>query len=100
MKIDPDKSKYHEAPEARKEFNRAELRSLRLLLRRLRFLENQIRKNGGLQSENGSGGAAFAEWEAEALVWIMTEVGFLPEDEEEGEGITYRDGTKVSRNAG
>lgn len=79
MKVDVSRSVYHEAPEARKEFSRRELRSLRLLLRRLRFLEAQVRETGGLESGSGSGGAAFAEWEVEALEWILTEVGFLPE---------------------
>lgn len=79
MKIDPTLSAYHEAPEAREDFNRTELRSLRLLLRRLRFLEAQVRETGGMADGQGSGGAAFAEWEIEALEWILTEVGFLPE---------------------
>jgi hypothetical protein len=103
MKIDVNQSKYHEAPEARREFNRAEIRSLRLLLRRLRFLEAQVREGGGLSSGSGSGGAAFAEWEVEALEWIMTEVGFLADrdsDDDDDEGITYSDAIPVSRNAG
>ena len=79
MKIDPTLSAYHEAPEAREDFNRTELRSLRLLLRRLRFLEAQVRETGGMADGQGSGGAAFAEWEIGALEWILTEVGFLPE---------------------
>ena len=79
MRIDPALSAYHEAPEAREDFNRTELRSLRLLLRRLRFLEAQVRETGGMEDGQGSGGAAFAEWEIEALEWILTEVGFLPE---------------------
>lgn len=77
MKIDVSKSAYHEAPDARRDFNRVELRRLRLLLRRLRFLEKQIRESGGLDNGAASGGAAFAEWEAEALEFVLTEVGFL-----------------------
>ena len=100
MKIDVNQSKYHEAPEARQEFNRAEIRSLRLLLRRLRFLEAQVREGGGLSSGSGSGGAAFAEWEVEALEWIMTEVGFLPDrdNDDEDEGSTFTGDAVVSRN--
>lgn len=79
MRVDVDQSAYHEAPEARNEFTKPELRRLRLLLRRLRFLETQVRETGGLRDGSGSGGAAFAEWEVEALEWILTEVGFLPE---------------------
>jgi hypothetical protein len=95
MKVDVSKSRYHEAPEARKEFSRSELRSLRLLLRRLRFLEAQVRQSGGLSDGSGSGGAAFAEWEVEALEWIMTEVGFLPDPDDEAPALDT-----VSRNAG
>lgn len=79
MKVDVSKSAYHEDEGARKEFDKAELRRLRLLLRRLRFLEAQVRENGGLTNGGASGGAAFAEWEVEALEWILTEVGFLQE---------------------
>lgn len=75
MRVDPNQSEYHEAEDARNEFNRQELRSARLLLRRLRFLEAQVRDTGGL--ETGSGGAAFAEWEVEALEWVLDEIGFL-----------------------
>jgi hypothetical protein len=48
-----------------------------LLLRRLRFLEQQIRETGGLENGGESGGAAFAEWEVEALEWILADIGFL-----------------------
>lgn len=71
MKVDPSKSRYHESPLAKDEFNRAELRRARLLLRRLRFLESQIASNGGLSSGSANGGAAFAEWEVEALEWVL-----------------------------
>lgn len=79
MRVDVSKSAYHEAPEARNEFNRLELRRLRLLLRRLRYLEGQIRDNGGLENGGANGGAAFAEWEVEALEFVLTEMGFLAE---------------------
>jgi hypothetical protein len=71
MRVDPNKSAYHEADSATNEFNRIELRRARLLLRRLRFLEAQIRENGGLDNGASSGGAAFAEWEVEALEWVL-----------------------------
>lgn len=77
MRVDVDQSVYEEHAEARDEFNKTELKRLRLLLRRLRFLEQQIRETGGLENGKGSGGAAFAEWEVEALEWILEEVGFL-----------------------
>lgn len=79
MKVDASKSIYHEDPEARRDFSRQELKRCRLLLRRLRFLEAQVRETGGLQSASGSGGAAFAEWEVEALEWILSDIGFLAE---------------------
>jgi hypothetical protein len=79
MRVDVQQSAFHEAPEARNEFTKAELRRLRLLLRRLRFLEQQVRETGGLENGNGSGGAAFAEWEVEALEWVLTDIGFLSE---------------------
>lgn len=80
MKVDPSMSVYHEAPSAIDEFDSGELRRARLILRRLRFLEAQIRENGGLLRDGaGSGGAAYAEWEAEALEWVLKEIGFLPE---------------------
>lgn len=82
MKIDVASSAYHEAPTARSDFNKQELRRLRLLLRRLRFLEAQVKSSGGLESGSGSGGAAFAEWEVEALEWILNEVCFLDEPAE------------------
>lgn len=98
MKIDVNQSRYHEDPEARRDFNKSELRRLRLLLRRLRFLEAQVRASGGLRNGGGSGGAAFAEWEVEALEWILTELGFLSESADEGS--TFTGDVTVSRNAG
>lgn len=71
MRVDPSQSIYHEADNATKEFSRAELKRARLLLRRLRFLEAQIRNSGGLANGSASGGAAFAEWEVEALEWVL-----------------------------
>ncbi len=77
MRVDPSQSEYHESSVTRNDFTRTELRSLRLLLRRLRFLEAQVKQTGGLENGNASGGAAFAEWEVEALAYALTELGFL-----------------------
>ena len=59
------------------EFDRIELRRLRLLLRRLRFLETQINRHDGAGEEDTSGGAQFAEWEVEALEWVLVEFDYL-----------------------
>jgi len=71
MKVDASQSVYHESAGARSEFNRVELRRARYLLRRLRFLEAQVRENGGMADAGGSGGAVHAEWEVEALEWVL-----------------------------
>ena len=88
MKVDKAQSVYHEDPSARDEFSKSELRRLRLLLRRLRFLETKVRDQGGLQDGGGSGGAAFAEWEVEALEWVLDEMGFLKPRAEEKTGAS------------
>lgn len=80
MKIDVSKSVYHEVDNVNAEFSRAELKKARVLLRRLRFLEQQVRETGGLKSGEASGGAGWAEWESDALEWALTEIGFLSED--------------------
>lgn len=81
MKVDPDNSKYHESDSAPSEFNRTELRRLRFLLRRLRFLETQVARNNGMADASASGGAAFAEMEIEALQWLLgEEIGYLQEE--------------------
>lgn len=77
MRVDTTKSTYHERPDAREEYDSRELKRLRLLLRRLRFLESQIAERGGIAAEDASGGAAFAEWEVEALEWVLDEMEFL-----------------------
>lgn len=79
MRTDPAKSQYHEDPGARSDFSRQELKRARLLLRRLRYLEHQIAETGGLANENANGGAAFVEWEVEALEWVLGPegIGFL-----------------------
>lgn len=79
MRTDPAQSQFHEDAGARNEFNRQELKRARLLLRRLRFLESKIATTGGLADETANGGAAFTEWEAEALEWVLGPdgIGFL-----------------------
>lgn len=77
MRIDATKSNYHEDTGARADYSKQEIRRMRLLLRRLRFLETKIRDQGGLSDGGGSGGSAFAEWEADALEWALDELGFL-----------------------
>lgn len=77
MKIDVSQSMYREDSAAKADYNPQEIRRMRLLLRRLRFLETKVREQGGLQNGEASGGAAFAEWEADALEWVLDELGFL-----------------------
>lgn len=91
-RIDVDNSRYHErddlniGPSKSDDFTRAEILKARYMLRRLRFLETQIRENGGLKSGSSSGGAAHAEWEVDGLEWLLGPDGvdFLaPIDESE-----------------
>lgn len=79
MRVEASQSEYQEAADAVTEFNRMELKRCRLLLRRLRYLERKVKESGGLTNPSGSGGAAFVEWEVEALEWVLTEVGYLQE---------------------
>ena len=82
MKVDVENSRYRESESATEDFDRDEVRRLRLLLRRLRFLETQVNANGGLGSATGAGGAAFAEWELEALEWVLCdELGYAAKGE-------------------
>lgn len=74
MKVDTDQSVYREAPSAADEFKPAEIRRLQFMLRRLRFLETQVR-----EGTDRSGGGMFAVLEIEALEWLLDEIGFLEE---------------------
>jgi hypothetical protein len=76
-RVDKTNSIYSESPTAKDEFNRHEVRHLRLLLRRLHFLESKVNANGGLGAASGNGGEAFAEWELAALEWALDELGYL-----------------------
>lgn len=80
-RIDTHLSQYKEAPDVRTEFDRSELRRLRFLMRRLQYLEQQIRERGGMAAPDATGGGAFAEMEVEALEYVLTEVGYLQERE-------------------
>lgn len=77
-KIDTSLSVHRECADL-SDFTRSEKRMARILLRRLRYLEKQIRDSGGLGDGNASGAAAFVEWEADSLEWALTELGFIEE---------------------
>jgi len=77
MRVDPSKSKYHESPAAETEFDLQEIKHLRFLLRRLRFLEKKVRENGGLVGAGPSD--PFAELEVDALAYALLELGYLAE---------------------
>jgi hypothetical protein len=77
MRVEASQSIYHESPSAVNEFDRTELKYLRQLLRRLRFLERKVRETGGMANADASGGASFAEWEMDATAWVLDEIGFL-----------------------
>lgn len=77
MKVDASESEYQEAPEAREEFSKRELKRLRFLLRRLRFLEMKARENEGKMDRSGQ--SVFADLEVESLEYVLTEIGFLAE---------------------
>lgn len=79
MKVDAKNSIYQEASTINDDFDREELRHLRFLLRRLRYLDEQVERTGGVMG--GSGGATFAEYERDALAYTLTEIGFLKDRE-------------------
>ena len=75
MTPDPGLSVHKERAEARQEFNRAEIRKLRYLHRRLMFLETKARED----DERRRVGVPHNALEAEALEWVLTDIGFLEE---------------------
>jgi hypothetical protein len=91
MRVDVSQSVYHEADDVVTQFDRNERRRARQLLRRLRFLEAKVRETGGMAGAGASGGAAFAEWEMEALEWVLDEIGFLSEDRTQREPADIAD---------
>lgn len=70
-------SKYHEDLLAPNEFTGSELRKLRFLLRRLRFLERQMIVNDTAQNPDAEHSGMFVAMEVEALEWTLTEIGYL-----------------------
>lgn len=77
VRIDVDKTEYHERSDVSEIFKREEIRRLRQLLRRLRYLEAQVRERGGLADPRANGGAAHVELEIEALEFVLVEVDYL-----------------------
>lgn len=73
MKVEQANSKYQESPEAADMFSVPELKKLRALLRRLRYLDGQIHR----EPASISGGLMFAEREVDALAFVLDEVGYL-----------------------
>lgn len=76
-RIDLTLTEYHEREDVREYFTREEIRRLRQLLRRLRFLEAQIRERGGMDDPRANGGAVHAEMEIEALEFVLNDMGYL-----------------------
>lgn len=73
MNIDPSRSRYHEDPESRTRgegYTPQEVRKLRTLLRRLRFLE----ANASKSSSRPSTSAMWVEAEVAALEWLLFDV--------------------------
>lgn len=75
--VDTSRSRFSEAPSAKAEFNRTERRHCQTILRRLQFLEQNINKTGGMSAPGAPPAAAWAEWEAAGLEWLLSEVGYL-----------------------
>lgn len=72
------KDLYREATTAEEDFTLPELKKLRFLLRRLRYLETQIQKREAAKQVQGEGGAlSFVEAERDALEFALLEIGYL-----------------------
>lgn len=70
-RIDVENTKYHEKKEHEAgDFTRAELLKARRLMRRLRFLETQMRLNAD-KDDAASNAALHTAEEAEALEWAL-----------------------------
>lgn len=76
MKVDTTNTRYREIRGANRKFDRAELKHLRTLLRRLHFLEFRVEQNGGVGNAVAHG-AMYAEWEMLALEHILLRLEFL-----------------------
>lgn len=85
MRVPEEDSAYKEGEHARDEFSQSELQHARALLRRLRFLEAQVRANENDPVRAASGGALFAVMESQALEWALGPDGINFLAEKEGE---------------
>lgn len=68
---------YQEAATAEEDFERDELKKLRFLLRRLRFLETQLQASARGEKPKIGGGMIFVEAEIEALEFVLTDADYL-----------------------
>ena len=72
--ISPEmRRRYCEAPDVAGDYSLEELRRLRVLLRRLRFLSTQLAQ----PDAGGATGREFVERERDALIFILTEIEYL-----------------------
>lgn len=72
MKVDESKSRYAESESAAADFTKTELRHLRVLLRRIQFLEAKVE-----ESDKAVGGVVYAEREMAALQFALVDNGYL-----------------------
>lgn len=78
MRVDKNRSAYWEDPDVENlDYSREELRYLRQVLRRLRFLEKQIIDRGSTDATGGGG--LYATLERDALEWLLREIEYLDE---------------------
>lgn len=68
---------YTERKDAEERFDRSELKRLRILLRRLRFLETKLRDSARGTAPQIGGGLVFIEAEIESLEFVLTEIEYL-----------------------
>lgn len=81
MRIDVSKSRYHPVKEAEVIFDRTEIKHLKIVLRRLRYLEQKLRDGG--DPLDGDGSAMFDDLEMRGHVFTLTEIGYLSPVREE-----------------
>lgn len=72
MRVDSALSAYSERVDAREQYDRDQMEHMRFLLRRLQFLEHQLRERGDV-----TGGAVFAQAERNALEWVLEDMEFI-----------------------
>lgn len=82
MKVNTESSVYREHPGAHEEFDRAEIKHLRYLLRRLRHLENLLMGEPAATDAGQSNRALYSALEVEALAFALTELGYLQTKED------------------